>query len=166
MKTIDRTRTQVLGLVCVSICLTLSACARSDKLPADVVGAYEQAFNRDDVGALMALFTEDAQILPEHGPAVSGREGIEQFLKDQMTPVALFNTETEMTLVRSDMAIEQGHYRVRNVRRGSDIEEGKYLHVWRNVGGDWKIYRIIYNTDVAPATNVSVAQAQSEDDEG
>lgn len=163
MNAIDMTAARVMGMVCVSIGLALSGCARSDKLPADVVGAYEQALNRDDIDALMKLFTEDAQILPEHGPAVAGREGIEQFLKDQMTPVALFNTETEMTLVRSDMAIEQGHYRVRNVRRGSDIEEGKYLHVWRNVGGDWKLYRVIYNTDVAPATNVSVAQAEAEE---
>lgn len=162
MKTVGATPAVVMSLVCVPIGIALTACTRSDKLPADVVGAYEQAFNRDDIAACLALFTADAQILPEHGPIVTGREGIEQFLKDQMTPVALYNTETEMTLVRNDMAIEQGHYRVRDVRRGSDIEEGKYLHVWRNVGGDWKIYRIIYNTDVAPPTNVSVAQADSE----
>ncbi len=39
-----------------------------------------------------------------------------------------------MSLIRNDIAIEQGHYRVRDVRRGSDVEEGKYLHVWRNRG--------------------------------
>jgi ketosteroid isomerase-like protein len=162
MKTIDVTTPLVMSMVCAGIGLFLSACTHSDKLPADVVGAYEQAFNRDDIAACMALFTDDAQILPEHGPIVTGREGIEQFLKDQMTPVAAFNTETEMTLVRRDLAIEQGHYRVRDVRRGSDVEEGKYLHVWRNVGGDWKLYRIIYNTDVEPAAKVSVAEAQGE----
>jgi hypothetical protein len=44
------------------------------------------------------------------------------------------------------------------LRRGVDIELGKYLHVWRNVNGDWKLYRIIYNTDVAPRAEVSVTQ--------
>ena len=76
-----------------------------------------------------------------------------------MTPVVSFDTNSDLSLVRGDMAIEQGHYSVRNIRRGSDIEAGKYLHVWRNVGGEWKIYRIMYNTDVAPAANVSVAAA-------
>ena len=52
-------------------------------------------------------------------------------------------------MVRNDIAIEQGQYRVRDVRRGSDIEEGKYLHVWRNRGTGWKLYRVMYNTDVA-----------------
>ncbi len=141
--------------------LLLAACSRNETLPASVTGAYEQAFNRDDVAACVALFTDDAQILPQHGPIVTGREGIEQFLKNQMTPVASFNTETDMTLVRGDIGIEQGHYRVRNVRRGSDIEHGKYVHVWRRSGGDWKMYRMIYNTDVAPDTDVSVAPSES-----
>ena len=50
-----------------------------------------------------------------------------------MTPKVAYDTDTEMTLVRGDLAVEQGRYRVRNVRRGSDVEEGKYLHVWRRV---------------------------------
>ena len=139
--------------------VSIAGCARNDALPRSVTQEFEQAFNRDDLEATAALFTADAQILPQHGPVVSGRDGVEQFLKDQMTPVVSFNTETDMSIVRGDLGIEQGHYRVRDVRRGSDIEEGKYVHIWRKVGGDWKLYRMIYNTDVAPPAEVSVAQA-------
>jgi ketosteroid isomerase-like protein len=49
------------------------------------------------------------------------------------------------------------------VRRGSDVEEGKYLHVWRRVGNGWKLYRMIYNTDVEPRTEVSVEPARQEE---
>lgn len=143
----------------LGLCLTLGACTKNDALPRDVIQSFERAFNADDLDACLALFDEDAQILPERGPIVSGRDGIQQYLQDQMTPVVSFNTEADMTMVRSDIAIEQGQYRVRDVRRGSDIEEGKYIHVWRNRGGAWKLYRIMYNTDVAPPTEVSVAQA-------
>lgn len=146
-------------LACGLAGVFLAACSPNETLPSAVTSAYEQAFNRDDVAACVALFADDAQILPQHGPIVSGREGIENFVKDQMTPVASFNTETDMTLVRDDLAIEQGHYRVRNVRRGSDVEHGKYVNVWRRKGGDWKLYRMIYNTDVRPETEVSVAPA-------
>ena len=149
---------KIIGAICGLLCLAVTGCARDDTLPRSVVQAFEQAFNKDDIAACVALFTEDAQILPEHGPIVSGREGIKQFLKDQMTPVVMFDTSDDMTLVREDLAIEQGTYRVRDLRRGVDIELGKYLHVWRNVNGDWKLYRIIYNTDVAPRAEVSVTQ--------
>lgn len=148
-----------IAIVCGLVCLLTAACMRSAGLPGDVTGAYEQAFTRDDLPATVALFAEDAEILPQDGPVVSGRTDIEQFLKNQMTPVISFDTETDMSIVRGDLAVEQGHYRVRDVRRGSDIEEGKYVHVWRRAGGDWKLYRVIYNTDVAADTEVSVAQA-------
>lgn len=145
--------------------LSLGGCGNgADVLPKSVVQSFEQAFNADDLEATLALFDDDAQILPERGPAISGREDIARFLQDQMTPVVQFNTDADMTMVRADIAIEQGHYRVRDVRRGSDIEEGKYLHVWRNRGGGWKLYRVMYNTDVAPPAAVSVAQAGETED--
>jgi uncharacterized protein (TIGR02246 family) len=155
----DHSRTMLTLAAVLSV--TLGGCAnRSEVLPKSVVQSFEQAFNADDLEACLALFDDDAQILPERGPAVSGREGIAAFLKDQMTPVVSFNTEADMSMVRADIAIEQGSYRVRDVRRGSDVEEGKYMHVWRNRGTGWKLYRVMYNTDVAAPTAVSVAQAE------
>lgn len=132
------------------LCLMLPACARNDTLPDDVIHAFEIAFTQHDLPRCLALFTEDAQILPEHGTVITGRSEIEDFLKNQMTPVVSFNTDTDMTLVRGDVAVEQGHFTVRNIRRGANIEMGKYMHIWRKVDGDWKLYRLIYNTDVAP----------------
>lgn len=154
-----------LGAAVASV--TLGGCGtRSETLPKSVVQSFEQAFNKDDLDATLALFDDDAQILPERGPAITGRDDISAFLKDQMTPVVSFNTEADMSLIRNDIAIEQGHYRVRDVRRGSDVEEGKYLHVWRNRGHGWKLYRVMYNTDVAAPTAVSVAQAAEPDGTG
>lgn len=148
----------------VAVSVTLGGCGTSSEaLPKSVVQSFEQSFNADDLDATLALFDDEAQILPERGPLVSGRENIATFLKDQMTPVVSFNTEADMSLVRNDIAIEQGHYRVRDVRRGSDIEEGKYMHVWRNRGSGWKLYRVMYNTDVAPPAAVSIAQAPEDD---
>lgn len=148
---------------CILCVASILGCSRgADTLPADVTGALEQAFSRHDVAASVALFTDDAEILPQHGGAISGRPAIENYFKDSMAPMFTYDTDTQMTLVRGDLGIEQGRYRVRNVRRGSDVEEGKYLHVWRRVHNDWKLYRIIYNTDVEPRTEVSIEQAREE----
>jgi ketosteroid isomerase-like protein len=147
---------------CVLCAASILGCARPDTLPTDVTGALEQAFSRHDVAASVALFTDDAEILPQHGAPIRGREAIESYFKNSMAPMFTYDTDTEMTLVRGDLGIEQGRYRVRNVRRGSDVEEGKYLHVWRRDGNDWKLYRIIYNTDFEPRTEVSVEPAREE----
>ncbi|MBL8266863.1 YybH family protein [Steroidobacter sp.] len=167
MNSVTRYSGSVLALgavLSVTPILMLGGCSSSEALPKSVVQAFEQAFNADDLDATVALFDDDAQILPERGQLISGRDNIATFLKDQMTPVVSFNTEADMTLIRNDIAIEQGHYRVRDVRRGSDIEEGKYMHVWRNRGHGWKLYRVMYNTDIAAPTSVSVAQAETSDD--
>jgi uncharacterized protein (TIGR02246 family) len=147
---------------CILCAAAMAGCSRSGSLPTAVTGAWEQAFTRHDVAACVALFTDDAQILPQHGPAIRGRQEIEAYLNDSMNPRVTYDTETEMSIVRGDLAVEQGRYVVRNVRRGSDVEEGKYLHVWRHVNNDWKIYRMIYNTDVEPRTEVSIEPAREE----
>lgn len=167
MNTVVAFSRTMLTLGAVAASVTLGGCGtRSESLPKSVVQSFEQAFNADDLDAAVALFDDDAQILPERGPAVSGREGIAAYLEDQMTPVVSFNTEADMSLIRNDIAIEQGHYRVRDVRRGSDVEEGKYLHVWRNRGQGWKLYRVMYSTDMATPTTVSIAQAPDLDGAG
>ena len=148
--------------LCVLCAASLLGCSRTETLPADVTGALEQAISRHDLAASVALFSDDAQILPQHGPAVRGRQEIEAYLNDWTTPKVTYDTDTELTLVRGDLGVEQGRYRIRNVRRGSDVEDGKYLHVWRRVGNDWKLYRVIYNTDVAPRTEVSIEPAREE----
>ena len=150
------------GATCILCAAAICGCARTDTLPADVTSALEQAITRHDLPAAVAVFADDAQILPQHGAAVSGRKEIEAYLSDTMAPKVAYDTDTEMTLVSGNLAIEQGRYRIRNVRRGSDVEEGKYLHVWRRSGNDWKLYRMIYNTDVEPRTEVSVEPAREE----
>jgi uncharacterized protein (TIGR02246 family) len=140
----------------VFLCLLLPACSQKDTLPEGVTSAFEIAFTKHDLEGCLAVFTDDAQILPQHGPVISGREQITAYLKSTMTPVVSFNTDTDMVLVRDDVAVEQGHFTIRNIRRGTDIELGKYMHVWRKVAGQWRLYRVMFNTDVAPKVEVTV----------
>jgi uncharacterized protein (TIGR02246 family) len=147
------------SILCVA---AMAGCSRGGTLPDNVTGAWEQAFTRHDLAGCVALFTDDAEILPQHGSKVSGKKDIEAFLQDSMNQRVSYDTDTQMTIVRDDLAVEEGTYVVRNVRRGLDVEQGKYLHVWRRVGNDWKLYRMIYNTDVEPRTEVSIEPAREE----
>jgi ketosteroid isomerase-like protein len=144
------------------VSLFAAACSSEPKvLPPETTSSFEKAFGKDNPDAAAALFTEDAEILTQERPVVRGREEIREFLGQQMTPVMLYDANSEWNIVRDDIAFEEGSYRVRDVRRGSDIETGKYMHLWKNVNGEWKLHRVMYNTDEPLSGSVSVATDDS-----
>jgi ketosteroid isomerase-like protein len=87
---------------------------------------------------------------------VRGRQAINEFFKDQVTREILFDTDSTLSVVSGDVAMEQGTYRVRNVIQGVDVEYGDYLNVWRKTNGKWKAYRSMYNVTQSPNSVVSV----------
>lgn len=150
---------KALAIMCGLVCCGLIGCSNhsSRTLPAEVTRAFEEAVGTDDPAKAGELFTEDAEILTQERPVVKGREEIKQYLADQMNPMILFDTTTEMSVVRGDIALETGKYTFRDTRRGADIEYGKYMTVWRKDGDHWKIFRTMFNTDEPTGTRVSVA---------
>ena len=85
------TRFSLTFATCVLCAAAILGCSRSDTLPADVTGALEQAYTRHDLEATVGLFADDAQILPQHGPAIRGREEIEAYFRDSITPKTKVN---------------------------------------------------------------------------
>lgn len=49
--------------------------------------------------------------------------------------------------VLGDMAVEVGSY-VATGADGSHADHGKYIAVWKNVGGEWKIVQDIFNSSM------------------
>lgn len=137
----------------------LIACGNpsTDALAPEVTRAFEEAFATDEPSAVAALFTDDAEILAQERSAVKGKQDIEEYLAAQISPVIMFDSTTEMSVVRGDYAFETGSYTFRDTRRGADIEYGKYMHVWRKDDDDWKIFRAMYNADEPLNAEVSVA---------
>lgn len=136
----------------------LSGCSTRDgTLPNEVTNALATAFTSGDAAACAALYTDDAVILSEHTHPVRGKSAITQFFKDQVARDILFSTDSEVSLVHGDLAMDQGTYRVRDVRRGMDVEYGDYLNVWRLMDGKWRVFRSMYNVTMAPEAGVSVA---------
>jgi ketosteroid isomerase-like protein len=138
--------------------LALSACgAREEKLPDSAATALEQAFTKGDVQACVDVYTEDAEIIPEDGPVVRGRQALTEFFKDQVARDTSFDTDTTYSAVRGDLGVEQGTYRVRDVQRGVDVEYGEYLNIWHKVNGQWRAFRSMYNISMSQKTGISVS---------
>jgi ketosteroid isomerase-like protein len=143
--------------LCLALaCVVLTGCTPGEQaLPNEVTTAMETAFNRNDVQACADLYTDDAEIIAEDAPVVRGKTAIRAFFRDQMTRDTSFDTDTTVNIVSGDLAFEQGTYRVRDVRRGVDVEYGEFLNVWRRENGEWKNFRSMFNTTQAPRGDVT-----------
>jgi hypothetical protein len=49
-----------------------------------------------------------------------------------------------------ELLIDQGNY-VMVYGKDKTTEKGKYLNVWKQEGGTWKIYSNVWNTNAPPA---------------
>jgi ketosteroid isomerase-like protein len=137
--------------------LLLGCTTRHDALPNDVTTALASAFTRGDVEACAALYSDDATIISDDAPSVHGKEAIAAFFKDQVARDILFSTDSAVSVVHGDLAMDQGTYRVRNVNRGVDVEYGEYLNVWRLQNGQWRVFRSMYNVTMSQQAAVSIA---------
>jgi ketosteroid isomerase-like protein len=151
------TRIAAVTLLTTPAALSLTACTTHDqRLPKEVTSALETAFNKGDIQGCTELFTDDAEIISKSASAVRGHSAIKAFFKDQVAREIMFDTNSKVSVVSGNVAMEQGTYRVRNVIRGVDVEYGDYLNVWRKTDGQWKAYRSMYNVTYAPSVLVSV----------
>jgi ketosteroid isomerase-like protein len=145
------------ALLLTAVLLTLCGCtARDGQLPNDVTTALARAFTGGDALGCAALYTDDAAIMSGTARTARGKAEIIAFFQEQVARDILFSTDSDVSLVQGDLAMDQGSYRVRDTNRGLDVESGQYLNVWRLIAGHWRIYRTMYNVTTAPQGGVSV----------
>ncbi len=112
---------------------------------------YVAAHNDSDADRLVALFTDDAVLMPMDEPSLSGKQAIrehyEEFFDQNPSAIELSPVETRVT---GDWAFERIQVKVtlpdgKGEDRHADV---KYLWILqRQPDGSWKISRAIYNLD-------------------
>jgi len=143
----------VLGL----FCMALGGCGGSDddgELPTLISAAnrsFESAFQVQNAATLAGLYTSNGTLLPPGGEPVNGTAGIQAFWQ------AVFNagirgarlTTTELHDC-GDTAVEVGSYELLGATNNV-LDRGKYVVIWRQETGQWKLHRDIWNTSIPPA---------------
>ncbi len=149
-------------LVLASFAIGLAACgregsaatARAPNAESDTqaieaaMRRYVSATNRGDIDALVALYTEDAVLLPpERGP-IEGRNAIAEFWRqgtDEDLAIATIRVD-----VHGDMGYLVGRY-VLPATSTEPADSGKYLVcLRRQPDGGWKVVADIWNSSVSP----------------
>lgn len=123
--------------------------ALKDEIQA-VQGQLAEAVGQGDASRAAALYTEDAQLIPQGAPTCSGRAAIAAFFAGAMANgIAGARFTTDEADGDAAQATETGRYELYAVPPGGErilAAEGRYLIVWRKVDGVWRIYRDMFNT--------------------
>jgi uncharacterized protein (TIGR02246 family) len=116
--------------------------------------AFIAAFLRGDSQAVAALYTEDGKIIAPGNEIASGRLAIAAFwstvIGSGVKELSLDTAEVESV---GDLAYEVGT--VRLVGPDSQVTEGRYVAVWKQKNGQWKLHRDIWNSALRPELRAS-----------
>jgi len=111
-------------------------------------------FRRGDATAMANLYTSEAQLLPANSDFVRGTAAIRTFWQGVMDMgLKDASLETVEAEVHGDTAIEVGLYRLL-AGGGVVADNGKYVVVWKNDRGTWKLHRDIWTTSQPTAASV------------
>ena len=109
---------------------------------------FMEAFNRWDAAGLADFYTENGQLLATGIDFVTGRAAIQEFWQAAMDrgrkTVKLETVEAEG---HGDTAIEIGKYTL-SWEAGNVMDKGKYVVIWKQESGQWKLHRDIWNSSL------------------
>ncbi len=113
---------------------------------------FMAAFGRGDAAGLAALYTADGQLLPTNSDVVAGSAAIQTFWQGAID-MGLSTATLETLEVEDcgDTAVEVGRYTLKTGDE-SVADSGKYIVIWKNQGGTWKLHRDIWNTSLPAAS--------------
>jgi uncharacterized protein (TIGR02246 family) len=133
--------------------LVLGAAAQARDIKADIDAANAQfvaAFNKADAAGVARFYTEQATALPPGAPMAKGRAAIQALWQGAMDAG---DTNLSLQALRMDQfgdaAREIGRFSLDapNPQKQMTHVEGKYVVLWRRVGGSWKLDTDIWNTN-------------------
>ena len=111
---------------------------------------FMAAFNRGDAAGLADFYTENGQLLPTGSDFVTGKAAIQTFWQGAMDMgIKTARLETVEAEGHGDTAIEIGKYTLSG-EAGNVLDRGKYVVIWKQEGGQWKLHRDIWNSSLAP----------------
>jgi len=116
--------------------------------------AWNTAYNTGDVDRIVAMYTDDAVVMPPYVPSLVGHAALREFLtKDMAAAKAAGLTSKDGVSavgIAGDLAWHAGTSSVVDAA-GKTVETGSYVEVWRRVNSRWLMVRDIWNDDAPPA---------------
>ena len=139
------------GLAIALLFLAASAQARTIKAEVDAANAkFVAAFNKGDAAGIAQLYTENATALPPGAPIAKGRAAIQAVWQGAIQAgVQDLSVKALQVDQFGNAAREIGQFSLDqpNAQKQTEHVEGKYVVLWRRIGGGWKLDTDIWNTN-------------------
>jgi ketosteroid isomerase-like protein len=114
----------------------------------DNISAFQEAFKRGDSAAVASHYTSDALLMPPNSEEVRGGNISNTWGGFMRMGVRELRLNTTDLTGSGDLYSETGNYDIIGDNNQS-LDKGKYLVVWKNENGNWKMYRDIWNSNMA-----------------
>ena len=116
------------------------------------VDRWQQLVKAKDASGISEIYAEDGAVMPPNAPIGKGRAAIQETWASMMrAPGFDLTINPEQILISSsgDMALDRGNYTLTVAPAGTtQTDTGKYVVVWRKIGGDWKAAADIFNSNL------------------
>ncbi|MDR8394287.1 DUF4440 domain-containing protein [Aliifodinibius sp. S!AR15-10] len=86
------------------------------------------------------LYTKDAKFYPPNGGMVEGTEGVTKAFDGLIGAGLIIEPEAQEVEIFGNHAYEYGIGTVSD-KEGKEIQQERYVCIWKNIDGQWKIYR-------------------------
>lgn len=108
--------------------------------------AWEAALNAKDIDALVAMYTDDARVLPPDGEMTSGHDGVREAFSGMIDAGIGGTTTIVEATVAGDVGYIVGTFAL--AAGDEPAGTGKYIETWRlGDDGQWYISNDIFNDD-------------------
>ena len=108
---------------------------------------FMNAFEEGDSANAANCYTANANIMIADTPAIEGRDNIRLKISLMMNKgIEKFDLKTLHIWGDSAMLVEEGSYKM-SLKNDTQIEKGKYITLWQEEGGNWRMYRQMWNSD-------------------
>ncbi len=112
---------------------------------------YSNAVAKNDSTAFVNCYTDSCCLYAPNMPEICGKAGIGKFfsMMQQMGTKGL-GLSTKEVFIGNDIITETGTYDIQ-IANNKSVDKGKFIVVWKQANGIWKMHRDIFNSDMPVA---------------
>jgi ketosteroid isomerase-like protein len=108
---------------------------------------FSEQFAAGDSAALASHYWQDAELLLDNSEPVKGNDIVNAWGAAIRAGIKEISFTTTDITGDSLFIIETGNYEMKDAKK-SLLDKGKYVVVWQNRNGEWKLYRDIGSTSM------------------
>ncbi|GAB3204334.1 uncharacterized protein (TIGR02246 family) [Pontibacter aydingkolensis] len=110
---------------------------------------FMQAFAQGNAEGVANLYTDEGMLLPAGMDIIKGKQAVQDFWQGAIgMGIKEVKLETMEVQPCENTAIEMGNYTLSGAD-GAMVDKGKYIVVWHNQNGNWKLDKDIWNTSLS-----------------